>query len=101
MDWSERNKAELLKRKNYFHTSHRHHSVSRNYLLAILIWTGNVAFISPAYGMCPEKCVCDDTNLFVTCNRASLEVMPNTLNPRLKRITYTYNDFPSVDVSLM
>ena len=72
-----------------------------DFVVFLLIWAGSTALMSRVYGMCPEKCVCDDTNLFVTCNRASLEVMPNTLNPRLKRITYTYNDFPSVDVSLM
>ena len=70
-------------------------------VIFLLLWAGSGALLSIAYGMCPEKCVCDDINLFVTCNRASLEVMPNTLNPRLKRITYSYNDFPSVDVSLM
>lgn len=72
-----------------------------DFVVFLVIWASSTALMSSVYGMCPEKCVCDDTNLFVTCNRASLEVMPNTLNPRLKRITYTYNDFPSVDVSLM
>lgn len=50
--------------------------------------------------MCPEKCTCDDVNLIVTCIKAGLEVMPNTLNPRLRTITYKYNNFPTVDVSL-
>ena len=50
--------------------------------------------------MCPEKCTCDDVNLVVTCIKAGLEVMPNTLNPRLKKIVYKYNNFPTVDVSL-
>ena len=50
--------------------------------------------------MCPEKCTCDDVNLIVTCIKAGLEVMPNTLNPRLRTIIYKYNNFPTVDVSL-
>lgn len=53
-----------------------------------------------AFAMCPERCTCDDTNLIVTCIKAGLEVMPNTLNPRLRTIVYKYNNFPSVDVSL-
>lgn len=51
--------------------------------------------------MCPHRCECDDTNLIVTCIKAGLEVMPNTLNPRLKTLVYRLNSFPSVDVSLM
>ena len=50
--------------------------------------------------MCPERCTCDDVNLIVTCIKAGLEVMPNTLNPRLNTIIYKYNNFPTVDVSL-
>lgn len=57
-------------------------------------------FIAGAQGLCPDKCTCDDVNLIVTCIRAGLEVMPNTLNPRLQTITYKYNNFPMVDVSL-
>ena len=52
-------------------------------------------------GMCPEKCECDDTNLIVRCIRAGLEVMPNTLNPRIRTLVYRHNQFPSVDVTLM
>lgn len=54
----------------------------------------------PVLGMCPERCTCDDVNLIVTCIKAGLEVMPNTLNPRLNTIIYKYNNFPTVDVSL-
>jgi len=53
-----------------------------------------------ANAMCPERCTCDDVNLIVTCIKAGLEVMPNTLNPRLNTIIYKYNNFPTVDVSL-
>ena len=55
---------------------------------------------SSTWAMCPEKCTCDDVNLIVTCIKAGLEVMPNTLNPRLRTIVYKYNNFPTVDVSL-
>jgi len=67
--------------------------------LAVLIL---VAFMGPPMGlaMCPERCTCDDVNLIVTCIKAGLEVMPNTLNPRLRTIVYKYNNFPTVDVSL-
>ena len=50
--------------------------------------------------MCPDKCKCDDVNLITTCIKAGLEVMPNTLNPRVETIIYRYNNFPTVDVSL-
>ena len=63
-------------------------------LLAILSLSNGVL------AMCPEKCTCDDVNLVVTCIKAGLEVMPNTLNPRLRTIVYKYNNFPTVDVSL-
>ena len=53
-----------------------------------------------ASAMCPDRCKCDDVNLITTCIKAGLEVMPNTLNPRVKTIIYKYNDFPTVDVSL-
>ena len=57
-------------------------------------------FLAGAQGLCPDQCTCDDVNLIVTCIRAGLEVMPNTLNPRLQTITYKFNNFPMVDVSL-
>ena len=60
-----------------------------------------VFVINSVSAMCPHRCECDDTNLIVTCIKAGLEVMPNTLNPRLKTIVYRHNSFPSVDVSLM
>ena len=53
-----------------------------------------------AFSLCPEKCVCDDEHLAVTCIRAGLDVMPNTLNPLLQTIIYKYNNFPTVDVSI-
>lgn len=65
------------------------------FLLAIIL-----AGSPYANAMCPERCTCDDVNLIVTCIKAGLEVMPNTLNPRLNTIIYKYNNFPTVDVSL-
>lgn len=59
-----------------------------------------VFLVAGAQGLCPDKCTCDDVNLIVTCIRAGLEVMPNTLNPRLQTIVYKHNNFPMVDVSL-
>ena len=53
-----------------------------------------------ASAMCPERCKCDDVKFTAVCIKAGLEVMPNTLNPRLKTIIYKYNNFPTVDVSL-
>ncbi|CAB4063177.1 unnamed protein product [Lepeophtheirus salmonis] len=47
-----------------------------------------------------QKCNCDDEKLVVTCIRADLMYMPNTLNPGLRTIVYKYNRFPTVDVSL-
>lgn len=82
-----------------------------------------VTLWSTTLALCPDKCACDNVNLIVTCIRAGktypykssqvlvnfmtkcvsfsgLEVMPNTLNPRLQTIVYKYNNFPMVDVSL-
>ena len=66
----------------------------------LVIFLLGFSLISQVLAMCPEKCTCDDVNLVVTCIKAGLEVMPNTLNPRLKKIVYKYNNFPTVDVSL-
>ena len=66
----------------------------------VTFWLGVTLFVAGAQGLCPDNCVCDDVNLIVTCIRAGLEVMPNTLNPRLQTIIYKYNHFPMVDVSL-
>ena len=68
--------------------------------VVILLLLAFGLFISNGLAMCPEKCTCDDVNLIVTCIKAGLEVMPNTLNPRLRTIVYKYNNFPTVDVSL-
>ena len=57
------------------------------FLLAIIL-----AGSPYANAMCPERCTCDDVNLIVTCIKAGLEVMPNTLNPRLNTIIYKYNN---------
>lgn len=51
-------------------------------------------------GLCPASCTCDDSALFVECVEGGLDVMPNTLNPGLKRIVYKNNEFLAVDVSL-
>ena len=56
--------------------------------------------VASSQGLCPDNCTCDDVNLIVTCIRAGLEVMPNTLNPRLQTIVYKFNNFPMIDVSL-
>lgn len=53
-----------------------------------------------ALAFCPSLCHCDDEKLVVTCIKAGLDVMSNTLNPGLKTIVYKYNDFPTVDVSV-
>ncbi len=54
----------------------------------------------PASAFCPEMCVCDDEHLSASCVKAGLKIMPISLNPRVETITYKYNDFPTVDVSL-
>ena len=69
-------------------------------MVSILLLLLASSLISNSVAMCPEKCTCDDVNLIVTCIKAGLEVMPNTLNPRLRTIVYKYNNFPTVDVSL-
>ena len=100
MDWNNKGRVEGLKRRKCAFANSSD-SVLNNHIMVLLILTGSSMIIPSVLGMCPEKCVCDDTNLIVTCIRASLEVMPNTLNPRLQTIIYRFNDFPSVDVSLM
>jgi hypothetical protein len=69
-----------------------------------LEWTMRTAVVlllaSSARAMCPDLCTCNDETLIVTCIKAGLEVMPNTLNPRLQSIVYKYNEFHTVDVSL-
>ncbi len=54
----------------------------------------------PGLAICPQLCKCDDVNLVVTCVRAELEVMPNTLNPRLRTLVFKYNRLPVVHFSL-
>uniref|UniRef100_A0A0K2VAR6 LRRNT domain-containing protein n=1 Tax=Lepeophtheirus salmonis TaxID=72036 RepID=A0A0K2VAR6_LEPSM len=68
----------------------------------LLIFVFFSSFINPitCINFCPEKCNCDDEKLVVTCIRADLMYMPNTLNPGLRTIVYKYNRFPTVDVSL-
>eukprot|EP00096_Caligus_rogercresseyi_P008853 TRINITY_DN2874_c0_g1_i1.p1 TRINITY_DN2874_c0_g1~~TRINITY_DN2874_c0_g1_i1.p1 ORF type:complete len:586 (+),score=164.90 TRINITY_DN2874_c0_g1_i1:244-2001(+) len=67
---------------------------------SFLLLLSGTFLLSEAINFCPEKCNCDDEKLVVTCIRADLEYMPNTLNPGLRTIVYKYNRFPTVDVSL-
>ena len=69
------------------------------FLLPLLVLLGSLSS-SPAFAICPELCTCDDVNLVVTCIKAGLEVIPNTLNPRLRTLVYKYNDLPTVHFSL-
>lgn len=54
----------------------------------------------PTSANCPELCDCDDVNLVVTCIKADLEALPNTLNPTLKTLALKYNEFPTIHFSL-
>ena len=58
------------------------------------------SLISVSRAICPDLCTCDDVNLIVTCIKAGLDVMPNTLNPGLETIVYKYNDFATIYSSL-
>ena len=65
-------------------------------LLILSLWIN----ICGTSGLCPHLCTCDDVALVVECIHAGLDVMPNTLHPRLKTIVYKNNEFLTVDVSL-
>jgi hypothetical protein len=67
---------------------------------AVALLLSVALFATASQGLCPDSCTCDDVNLVVNCIRAGLEVMPNTLNPRLRTIVYKFNNFPMIDVSL-
>ena len=85
-----------IKTVENFCSNHQNAKMDKKSFLAFFV----AVIVAGAQGLCPDNCTCDDVNLIVTCIRAGLEVMPNTLNPRLQTIIYKYNNFPMIDVSL-
>eukprot|EP00094_Tigriopus_californicus_P005354 TCALIF_05163-PA protein Name:"Protein of unknown function" AED:0.45 eAED:1.00 QI:0/-1/0/1/-1/1/1/0/127 len=73
---------------------------SVRYLSVLSVVLGLWLKLDMALAFCPSLCHCDDEKLIVTCIKAGLDVMSNSLNPGLKTIVYKYNDFPTVDVSM-
>ncbi|CAM1312318.1 Uncharacterised protein g5942 [Pycnogonum litorale] len=67
----------------------------RNYVVmyAILRWCPLVSAI------CPPRCICNDADLTTVCHRASLSMVPITLNPMIRELRLTENFIDDVSGS--
>ncbi|XP_058129264.1 insulin-like growth factor-binding protein complex acid labile subunit [Anopheles ziemanni] len=61
--------------------------------LAVVMATGAVSY-------CPNRCVCDDEKLHVTCGEGELDVLPIALNPSIGRLVIKFNRIKSIDSSI-
>ena len=53
-----------------------------------------------AVSYCPNRCVCDDEKLHVTCGEGELDVLPIALNPSIGRLVIKFNRIKSIDSSI-
>ncbi|XP_026666454.1 insulin-like growth factor-binding protein complex acid labile subunit isoform X2 [Ceratina calcarata] len=66
--------------------------ILRSLILTCLLVASNAA-------ICPNGCICDDDNLFVSCIGANLDVIPIALNPSIQRIVLKENRIKIVDAA--
>lgn len=62
-----------------------------------------VALVAPlvsAVSFCPNRCVCDDVKLHVTCGEGELDVLPIALNPAIQRLVIKFNRIKAIDSSI-
>ncbi|XP_043198319.1 TLR4 interactor with leucine rich repeats-like [Amphibalanus amphitrite] len=68
------------------------------------VWVGLLplaALLSLSAGLCPPRCVCDDTALQADCSGAQLDSFPISLNPRLRTLLLAKNGILRLDRSMM
>lgn len=53
-----------------------------------------------ALANCPVSCECDDDLLVVQCSEGSLDILPITLNPLIKRLAIHNNKIKTIDSSI-
>ncbi|KAF4519298.1 hypothetical protein B566_EDAN005236, partial [Ephemera danica] len=56
--------------------------------------------VTPARGICPPRCECDDATLLASCEAASLEVLPIQLNPEVEVMRLSGNRIAHLDYSM-
>ncbi|XP_055625939.1 insulin-like growth factor-binding protein complex acid labile subunit [Toxorhynchites rutilus septentrionalis] len=62
-----------------------------------------LALLAPqvlAVSFCPNRCVCDDVKLHVTCSEGELDVLPIALNPAIQRLVIKFNRIKAIDSSI-
>uniref|UniRef100_A0A182QJY2 LRRCT domain-containing protein n=1 Tax=Anopheles farauti TaxID=69004 RepID=A0A182QJY2_9DIPT len=64
--------------------------------LLVLVVVATVGAVS----YCPNRCVCDDEKLHVTCGEGELDVLPIALNPSIGRLVIKFNRIKSIDSSI-
>ena len=70
----------------------------RHYRLVLLVTLFSLITTSDAF--CPIKCHCDDGQLLTDCTGGSLDLVPITLNPRLRELHLAANQIKSVKETL-
>ncbi|XP_058826968.1 insulin-like growth factor-binding protein complex acid labile subunit [Topomyia yanbarensis] len=62
-----------------------------------------IALLAPqvmAISFCPNRCVCDDIKLHVSCGEGELDVLPIALNPAIQRLVIKFNQIKAIDSSI-
>ncbi|XP_040168155.1 insulin-like growth factor-binding protein complex acid labile subunit [Anopheles arabiensis] len=70
--------------------------MSRQAVVGLLVLATAVGAVS----YCPNRCVCDDEKLHVTCGEGELDVLPIALNPSIGRLVIKFNRIKSIDSSI-
>ncbi|XP_053688640.1 leucine-rich repeats and immunoglobulin-like domains protein 1 [Sabethes cyaneus] len=68
-----------------------------------LILSVAIVLLAPqvlAISFCPNRCVCDDIKLHVTCGEGELDVLPIALNPAIQRLVIKFNQIKAIDSSI-
>ena len=73
--------------------------MSRHYRLVLLV-TLLFSLLHASEAFCPIKCHCDDGQLLADCTGGSLDLVPITLNPRLRELHLAANQIKSVKETL-
>lgn len=73
--------------------------MSRHYRVVLLV-TLLFSLLHASDAFCPIKCHCDDGQLLADCTGGSLDLVPITLNPRLRELHLAANQIKSVKETL-
>ncbi|CAG7668634.1 unnamed protein product [Allacma fusca] len=68
------------------------HLKMKQFLVVIVL-----SIISLTQAVCPNGCQCNDEQLHVECNNASLDIVPITLNPSITRLNLRHNKIKTID----